>query len=69
MSDQFTKNDPTTAYPMPDRGDQSELEHPGLTSDMVSAPDHGENSYRGSDRLLGPRLRSPTRPQGVDHRW
>ncbi|WP_407726610.1 SDR family oxidoreductase [Rhodococcoides fascians] len=53
MSDQFTKNDPTTAYPMPDRGDQSELEHPGLTSDMVSAPDHGENSYRGSDRLLG----------------
>lgn len=53
MSDQFTKSDPTTAFSMPDRDDQPELEHPGLTRDMVTAPDHGEKSYRGSDRLHG----------------
>ncbi|AWK73414.1 NAD(P)-dependent dehydrogenase [Rhodococcus oxybenzonivorans] len=53
MADQYTKQDPTTAYPMPDREGQSEIEHPGLTSDMVSAPDHGEKTYRGSGRLEG----------------
>jgi NAD(P)-dependent dehydrogenase (short-subunit alcohol dehydrogenase family) len=53
MSDQFTKSDPTTAFSLPDRDDQPELEHPGLTRDMVTAPDHGEKSYRGSDRLHG----------------
>ncbi|MDV7355577.1 SDR family oxidoreductase [Rhodococcus oxybenzonivorans] len=53
MTDQYTKQDPTTAYPMPDREGQGEIEHPGLTSDMVSAPDHGEKTYRGSGRLEG----------------
>ncbi|MCQ4120316.1 SDR family oxidoreductase [Rhodococcus tibetensis] len=53
MADQYTKQDPTTAYPMPDREGQSEIEHPGLTSDMVSVPDHGEKTYRGSGRLEG----------------
>jgi NAD(P)-dependent dehydrogenase (short-subunit alcohol dehydrogenase family) len=53
MADQYTKQDPTTAYPMPDREGQGEIEHPGLTSDMVSAPDHGEKTYRGSGRLGG----------------
>ncbi|WP_213577240.1 SDR family oxidoreductase [Rhodococcus sp. USK13] len=53
MADQYTKQDPTTAYPMPDREGQGEIEHPGLTSDMVSAPDHGEKTYRGSGRLEG----------------
>ena len=53
MADQFIKTDPTTAFPMPDRAEQTPLDHPGLTHDMVTAPDHGENSYRGSDRLHG----------------
>lgn len=55
MSDQFSKSDPTTAFPMPDRAEQGRLEHPGLTRDMVTVPDHGEDSYRGSDRLHGRR--------------
>ncbi|RRQ27209.1 SDR family oxidoreductase [Rhodococcus sp. Eu-32] len=45
--------DPTTRFPMPERSGQPELPHPGLTQDMVTAPDHGENSYRGSGRLDG----------------
>ncbi len=53
MSDQFSKSDPTTAFPMPDRAEQGRLEHPGLTRDMVTSPDHGEDSYRGSGRLHG----------------
>lgn len=59
MADQYTKQDPTTAYPMPDREGQSEIEHPGLTSDMVSAPDHGEKTYRGAGGWKGGRLSSP----------
>jgi NAD(P)-dependent dehydrogenase (short-subunit alcohol dehydrogenase family) len=38
---------------MPDRSTQSEIDHPGLTSALVTAPDHGEDSYRGSGRLEG----------------
>ncbi|OZD59251.1 MULTISPECIES: glucose 1-dehydrogenase [Nocardiaceae] len=53
MADQFTKQDPTTSFPMPERADQDEIEHPGLTADLVSAPDHGEASYRGAGRLDG----------------
>ena len=30
-------------------------EHPGLTDDMTPRPDHGEESYRGHERLLGQR--------------
>ena len=53
MADQYARQDPTTQYPAPDREHQPELPHPGLTSDMVTAPDHGEKSYRGSGRLDG----------------
>ncbi|MFD7010801.1 SDR family oxidoreductase [Rhodococcus jostii] len=55
MADQYAQQDPTTQYPAPDREHQPELSHPGLTSDMVTAPDHGEKSYRGSGRLDGRR--------------
>lgn len=58
MADQYVRQDPTTQYPPapPDREHQPELPHPGLTSDMVTAPpDHGEKSYRGSSRLDGRR--------------
>jgi NAD(P)-dependent dehydrogenase (short-subunit alcohol dehydrogenase family) len=53
MPDQFTPHDPTTAFPMPERAGQEELVPPGLTADLVTAPDHGESSYRGSGRLDG----------------
>ncbi|GGG19775.1 NAD(P)-dependent oxidoreductase [Rhodococcoides trifolii] len=53
MTDQHTKADPTTVFPMPDRSAQDRIDHPGLTSDLVTAPDHGEDSYRGSGRLEG----------------
>lgn len=53
MPDQFTKSDPTTVFANPERADQPEIEHPGSTADLISRPDHGEQSYRGSGRLEG----------------
>ena len=55
MADQYARQDPTTQYPAPDRENQPELQHPGLTSQMVTVPDHGEKTYRGSGRLDGRR--------------
>ncbi|MEZ7236757.1 SDR family oxidoreductase [Rhodococcus sp. GXMU-t2271] len=55
MTDQHRPRNPVEQYPAPDREKQPELEYPGLTSDMVSAPDHGEQTYRGSGRLEGRR--------------
>jgi NAD(P)-dependent dehydrogenase (short-subunit alcohol dehydrogenase family) len=52
--DQFTSQDPTTQFPQPEQPEQR-LEHPGLESDMTPRPDFGEDSYRGSDRLVGRR--------------
>jgi len=54
MSDQTTQTDPTTQYDQPDHTEEG-IAHPGLTSDMRDAPDHGEESYRGTDRLTGKR--------------
>ena len=53
MTTQHTPADPRTQYPT----DQSvqQLDHPGLTADMQSKPDHGEKTYRGSGRLAGRR--------------
>ncbi len=53
MTTQHTPADPRTQY----RSDQSvqQLDHPGLTEDMDSRPDHGEKTYRGSGRLEGKR--------------
>ena len=44
--------DPTRAYPRPPFQVQQQP-WPGLASRMEPRPDHGEQSYRGSGRLLG----------------
>jgi NAD(P)-dependent dehydrogenase (short-subunit alcohol dehydrogenase family) len=44
--------DPVTAYPKPPFAKQQQ-EWPGLASKMTPRPDHGEQSYKGSGRLLG----------------
>lgn len=44
--------DPTTKYPKPPFPRQ-EQPWPGLASKMSPRPDHGEQSYKGSGRLLG----------------
>ena len=50
--DQTTKRDPATEYPRPPFPAQQQP-WPGLASKMTPRPDHGENSYRGSNRLAG----------------
>ncbi|MBT2264359.1 SDR family oxidoreductase [Rhodococcus erythropolis] len=55
MPDQYSMQDPTTRFPAPVRERQSEIAHPGLTAEMISTPDHGEKTYRGSGRLEGRR--------------
>jgi NAD(P)-dependent dehydrogenase (short-subunit alcohol dehydrogenase family) len=54
MSDQTTRTDPAEQYDQPASAGE-EIGHPGLTSDMTDQPDHGEESYRGSDRLADKR--------------
>lgn len=44
--------DPTTKYPRPPFKEQSQP-WPGLVSNMDPRPDHGEKSYRGSEKLKG----------------
>lgn len=44
--------DPTTKYPKPPFKAQSQP-WPGLASQMDPRPDHGEKSYKGSNRLAG----------------
>lgn len=51
MSDNATL---TAPYPQPPFADQPQTP-PGLASEMVPVPDHGESSYFGSARLMGKR--------------
>lgn len=51
--DQHTPQDPRTQYPSPDQQRGQEQPHPGTGAKMDPAPDHGEHTYRGSDRLTG----------------
>jgi NAD(P)-dependent dehydrogenase (short-subunit alcohol dehydrogenase family) len=51
-TDQYTMQDPTTQYGMPDT-EGKEIEHPGPEAQMDAKPDHGEETYRGSGRLQG----------------
>jgi NAD(P)-dependent dehydrogenase (short-subunit alcohol dehydrogenase family) len=51
-NDQYTRRDPTRQYGVPETGGR-EIEHPGRTAEMAARPDHGELTYRGSDRLPG----------------
>jgi NAD(P)-dependent dehydrogenase (short-subunit alcohol dehydrogenase family) len=46
--------DPTTMHHTEGYPEQ-EQEQPGLTPEMSSEPDHGENSYRGTGKLSGKR--------------
>jgi NAD(P)-dependent dehydrogenase (short-subunit alcohol dehydrogenase family) len=50
MADQTEQQDPTDQYEQPDNTEEQQT-HPGLTESMEDQPDHGEDSYRGSDRL------------------
>src|SRR3954469_26013601 len=52
MTVQHSTSDPTTAYPKPPYPKQSQP-YPGHQSEMQPRPDSGEQSYRGSGRLLG----------------
>ncbi len=52
--DQYEFQDPRTQYPAVDAPEKTQPE-PGLDRDLVPSADHGEQSYRGSDRLRGRR--------------
>jgi NAD(P)-dependent dehydrogenase (short-subunit alcohol dehydrogenase family) len=51
-TDQYTMQDPVSQYPQPDIPKQSQPE-PGLDAKMKPKADHGEQTYRGSERLKG----------------
>ncbi len=50
--DQYRQQHPASQHDQPATGD-GELAHPGTTAAMPDKPDHGEESYRGSQRLDG----------------
>ncbi|MCL7999815.1 SDR family oxidoreductase [Brucella sp. 21LCYQ03] len=54
MSDNPSLQDPRTIYPAPPFPKQSQA-RPGIAEKMQPEPDHGEKSYRGSNRLAGRR--------------
>ena len=45
--------DPRTKYPRPSFPKQQEQKHPGSEQEMNPKADHGEESYKGHDRLKG----------------
>ncbi|MGO1393814.1 SDR family oxidoreductase [Agrococcus casei] len=47
--------DPRTKYTQPPMPEQHQEPQPGDTARMTPAPDHGEETYRGSGRLSGQR--------------
>lgn len=53
--DQYTRQDPTSQYGQRSGQPKQQQTPPGATAGMVPRPDHGEQSYRGSDRLAGKR--------------
>lgn len=64
MADRFTMQDPRTQYPAPPFEAQPQP-LPGLVENMVPAPDHGENSYKGSGRLVGRKALIPGGDSGI----
>ena len=52
MTDRLTMQDPREQYPKPPFPQQPQSA-PGLAQRMQPAPDHGEQSYKGSGRLKG----------------
>ncbi|WP_346534062.1 SDR family oxidoreductase [Micromonospora sp. DPT] len=53
--DQYTQQDPTEQYGQQQGQPAQQQSAPGSTGEMGPKPDHGEESYRGSDRLSGKR--------------
>ena len=53
--DQYDQQDPQQQFRSPDAQDSGQISHPGLTGEMDTEPDHGEDSYRGNGRLNGRR--------------
>jgi NAD(P)-dependent dehydrogenase (short-subunit alcohol dehydrogenase family) len=51
--DQYTQQDPRFQYPRPEQQQANLQRHPGSDEAMVPDPDHGEDTYRGSGRLVG----------------
>ncbi|WP_407445309.1 SDR family oxidoreductase [Rhodococcus sp. (in: high G+C Gram-positive bacteria)] len=43
---------PGEQHPIPPLEQQPEIAYPGATDELVTAPDHGELTYRGSGKLL-----------------
>ncbi|CAN5362433.1 SDR family oxidoreductase [soil metagenome] len=52
MTNQYTMQNPLTQYPQP-KFDKQTQDEPGLAKEMTPKPDHGEESYTGSNRLAG----------------
>ena len=63
--DQYTEQDPTTQHEQPDTQGEK-LDPPGnkdsVTAAMGEQPNHGEDSYRGADKL---RTRAGSSPEGT----
>ncbi|MFI5411272.1 SDR family oxidoreductase [Kaistia sp. UC242_56] len=53
MTDRLTMQDPRKQYPAPPFPDQPDQPAPGVAATMDPKPDHGEESYRGSSKLVG----------------
>lgn len=52
-NDQYTMQDPTKQYAQPDINKSQKQKEPGLDAKLQPHADHGEETYRGSDRLKG----------------
>ncbi|WEK04529.1 MAG: SDR family oxidoreductase [Candidatus Devosia phytovorans] len=52
MSDRLTMQDPRKQYPAPPFPQQKQSA-PGIAARMEPKPDHGEESYKGSGKLIG----------------
>ena len=52
MTDQFTFTNPVTQYRQEGYPEQHQ-DPPGLAAELEPAADHGEQTYRGTDRLVG----------------
>jgi NAD(P)-dependent dehydrogenase (short-subunit alcohol dehydrogenase family) len=53
--EQHSQEDPQQQYASPEDQDSAPIAHPGRTGEMDDQPDHGEETYRGSGRLVGKR--------------
>ena len=50
-NDQYTMQDPTKQYPQPDINKDQTQPEPGLDAKLEPQADHGQATYRGSERL------------------